>query len=50
MKSKFKSNLTVAEDNIFKDQIIRELKSAETWNNDWGFLVTKGTLLHSCVR
>lgn len=50
MKSKFKSNLTVAEDNIFKDQIVRELKSADTWNNDWGFLVTKGNFLCSLIR
>lgn len=35
---------TVAEDNILRDRIIKELKSEDTWNNDWGFLITKGTL------
>eukprot|EP00826_Nyctotherus_ovalis_P051056 TRINITY_DN634_c0_g2_i1.p1 TRINITY_DN634_c0_g2~~TRINITY_DN634_c0_g2_i1.p1 ORF type:complete len:121 (+),score=45.24 TRINITY_DN634_c0_g2_i1:131-493(+) len=32
---------TVAEDNILRDRIIKELKSEDTWNNDWGFLITK---------
>lgn len=45
MQPKYKHNLTVADDNIFRDQIISELKSADTWTTDWGFLAASSTRL-----
>jgi len=38
MQSKYKNNLTVADDNIFRDRIRGELRAQDTWNTDWGFL------------
>ena len=40
MQSKFKNNLTVSDDNIYRDRVSSELKSADSWNTDWGFLAS----------
>ena len=32
----------VADDQNWRSYVANELKGAETWNQDWGFLVAKG--------
>lgn len=34
----------VADDQNWRSYVANELKGAETWNQDWGFLVAKGKL------
>ncbi len=42
MTSKFKNNLTVSDDQIWRTSIGTELKSQTQWDKDWGFLVSEG--------
>ena len=41
MIPKFKNNLTVADDQIWRCSVATELKSQIEWDKDWGFLVER---------
>ena len=41
MIPKFKNNLTVADDQIWRCAVANELRSQIEWDKDWGFLVEK---------